>query len=219
MEGDSGSFPQYKYKEDYGMFNLEWQKENFKNHIATFTDYGNIKILDFKNPDTSNFRIRFLFEEDYCRLHISGDLGELIATNYYNMTYEKFSDFVNNTGYFEEKIDCHNRKIYTYNEEDAKHDIKERLEEYDCLDNVLEHDRFEWETDEDKLEEFYGDVLEDFSQDTGIGSKGCYALSEYFDDVWEFASDIGKRETGILDLYMLAFKLAQEQLSTGGKDA
>lgn len=27
---------------------LEKQKEHFKEHIATFTDYGNIKILDFK---------------------------------------------------------------------------------------------------------------------------------------------------------------------------
>lgn len=194
------------------MIDLEKQKENFKNHIATFTDYGNIKILDFKEPNTSHYRIRFLFEEDYCRLHISGDLGELIATNYNNMTYEKFSDFVNNVGYFEGKINCHNRKIYVYDEDDAKNDIKERLEEYDCLDNVLEHDRYEWETGEDKLEEFYEDVLEDFSQDNGIGSKGYDALSECFDDVWEFASDIGKRETGILDLYMLAFKLAQEQL-------
>ena len=199
------------------MLNLEKQNENFKNHKATFTDYGNIKILDFKEPDTSHYRIRFLFEEDYCRLHISGDLGELIATNYNNMTYEKFSDFVNNIGYFEEKIDCHNRKIYVYDEEHAKDDIKKLLEEYDCLENVLNHDRYEWETDEDKLNEFFEDVFEDFSEDNGIGSKGCDAFSEYMDDVWEFAGNIGRRETGILELYMLAFKLAQEQLKAGGK--
>lgn len=57
--------------------NLERQKERFKNHVATLTDYGNIKILDFKEPGSSIYRIRFLFEEDYYRLHISGDLGEL----------------------------------------------------------------------------------------------------------------------------------------------
>lgn len=95
--------------------NLEKQRENFKNHIAKFTDYGNIKILDFKEPESSHYRIRFLFEEDYCRLHISGDLGELVATNYSNMTYEKFSDFVNDIGYFEGKIDCMNRKrLYSF---------------------------------------------------------------------------------------------------------
>ena len=105
--------------------NLEKQKENFKDHIATFTDYGNIKILDFKRPNSSEYRIRFLFEEDHCRLHISGDLGELIASNYYNMTYEKFSDFVNDVGYFEGKIDCHNRPIYTYDEDLAREELLE----------------------------------------------------------------------------------------------
>ena len=129
---------------------LEKQKEHFKEHIATFTDYGNIKILDFKKPNSLEYRIRFLFEEDYCRLHISGDLGELIATNYNNMTYEKFSDFVNDVGYFEQKIDCHNRPIYTYDEELAREELLE----------------------------------------------------------------MAKKETGILELYMLAFKLAKEQIDS-----
>lgn len=80
------------------------------------------------------------------------------------------------------------------------------------LDDVLEHDRYDWETDDDKLEEFFESVLEDFSEDNGIGSKGYDALSEYFEDVWEFVGDIGKENTGIIDLYMMAFKLAQEQL-------
>ena len=195
---------------------LKKQKDNFKNHVAKFTDYGNIKILDFVNLNSSHYRIRFLFEEDYCKLHISGDLGELIATNYSNMTYEKFSDFVNNIGYFEEKIDCHSRKIYSYNEEDAKEDIKDIIEEYALLDVILEDDGFIWKSDEEKLEEFYNDVLEDFSQENGIGSKGYDALSKYIDDAWEFAGDIGKRSTGILDLYMLAFKMAKEQIDNGG---
>lgn len=197
------------------MIDLEKQKEYFKDHVASFTDYGNIKILDFKKPNSSEYRIRFLFEEDYYRLHISGDLGELIASNYCNMTYEKFSDFVNNVGYFKEKIDCHSRKIYVYDEDDARDDIKKYLEEYCCLEKVLNRDRCEWETDEDKLDEFFEDALGDFSQYTGIGSKGYDALEEYISDAWEFASDIGKRKTGILDLYMLAFKLAQEQLKAG----
>ena len=40
------------------MINIEAQKKNFENHIATLTDCGNIKILDFKNPESSNYRIR-----------------------------------------------------------------------------------------------------------------------------------------------------------------
>lgn len=198
------------------MVDLELQKKRFVNHVAKFTDYGNIKIVDFKMPDSGEYRIRFLFEEDYCRLHISGDLGELIATNYNNMTFKGFSDFVNDIGYFKEKIDCHNRRIYTYDSEDAEKDLKELLEEWDMTEKVLQHDRREWETDQDKLEEFYEGILEDFSENTGVGSKGYDALSEYFSDAWDFVSDIGKRPTGILDVYMLAFKLATEQLKEKG---
>ena len=57
------------------MIDLVYQEEHFKNHVAKFTDYGNIKILDFKEPGRIDYRIRFLFEEDFYRLHISGDLG------------------------------------------------------------------------------------------------------------------------------------------------
>ena len=195
------------------MIDLEREKQNFKDHVATFTDYGNIKILDFKNPNNNEYRIRFLFEQDYCRLHISGDLGELVAVNYNNMTFEGFKDFVNNIGYFNEKISCHDRRIYTYDEAEAKKDLKEILEEEEILDDILKHDRYDWETDEDKLDEFYDSVLEDFSEDTGISSKGYDVLSGYLTDVGEFVVNIGKQPTGILDLYMLAFKLAMQQLS------
>lgn len=191
--------------------NLEKQKEHFKNHIATFTDYGNIKILDFKAPNTLEYRIRFLFEEDYCRLHISGDLGELIASNYDNMTYEKFSDYVNNTSYFEEKIDCHNTAIYVYDEDKARAELMQGA--IDDGDWLIESDRYSYEDDDEKrLEYIIDDILEEFSNTTGISSSGYDALSEINPDAWEFAYDIGKTETGILDLYMLAFKLAQEQL-------
>lgn len=198
-------------------------KKYFANHKATLTDYGNIKILDFKNPESSEYRIRFLFEEDYCRLHISGDLGELVATNYNNMTYEKFArDFVNNTGYFEGKINCHSRPLYYYDEDSIKEDLKKIIEEHYCLDDILEVYRHSWDTqsiDDELLEEFFNDVLIDFSNDTGIGSDGWRVISDTVGDAFTYDSDIGKRSTHILDWYMLAFKLAQEDLRKGENNA
>ena len=44
------------------MIDIERQKKNFINHVATFQDLGYIKILDFQNPGHSEYRIRFLFE-------------------------------------------------------------------------------------------------------------------------------------------------------------
>lgn len=34
------------------LLNLEEEKKNFENHEATFQDLGNIKILDFKRPES-----------------------------------------------------------------------------------------------------------------------------------------------------------------------
>ena len=167
---------------------LERQLENFKNHIATFTDYGNIKILDFKNPESSHYRIRFLFEEDYCRLHISGDLGELIATNYNNMTFDKFKDFVDDIGYFKEKIDCCSRSIYRYDEKLAREQLKAHIEEYELL---IYTDRYSWENDDEKLEDILDDVLDDFSDSTGMGPEGHKILSEIDETEWEWTYNLG----------------------------
>lgn len=188
------------------MIDIEKQKEHFKNHVATFTDYGNIKILDFQEPGKSHYRIRFLFEEDYCRLHISGDLGELIATNYNNMCYEGFTDFVHNTGYFEGKVDCHNREFYEYDYDQAKKDLEERFEDFDFTP------KYDFEIEEELREEKLEEILDDLDPRQGLGAKAYEILSELDSDCFEYIGHIGEVETGILELYMLAFELAQQQL-------
>lgn len=191
--------------------NLEREKKNFKDHKATFTDFGNIKILDFQKPNSSYYRIRFLFEEDFYRLHISGDLGELIAANYCNMCWDKFEDFTDDIGYFDGKIICHNRPIFAYDYETAKADVMKHIKEYDLYDEVID-DQDEFMSEEDIVEEFLEDVFDDFTEERGIGHYGYEKLSEIDTDIFEVIEDFGKRSTGILDLYMLAFKLAKEQL-------
>lgn len=186
----------------------------FENHKATLTDYGNIKILDFKNPKSSEYRIRFLFEEDYCRLHISGDLGELTATNYYNMTYEKFSDMVRDVGYFEGKINCHSRPLYIYDEDAVKEDVLELIKEKYGLEELIEDYRnYDFYSKEEVLEEFYDDIFSDFSDSTGISSEARKILAKYIGEYDAYSDDIGKRKTDILDWYMFAFQLAQKQLN------
>ena len=188
------------------MLDLESQKARFKDHIATFTDYGNIKILDFKKPDSTEYRIRFMFEEDYCRLHITGDLGDLIASNYNNMTYDKFSDFVDNAGYFEEKIDYMSRKVYFYDRDKAVTDLKKLIEEYQIEDELMEN------TFNNSIEYAIDDVLENFDVDRGISEKGYEIMDKCIGDFWEEARYIGRDRTGILEVYLLAFKLATQQL-------
>ena len=195
------------------MIDIERQKKNFINHVATFQDFGNIKILDFQNPGHGEYRIRFLFEEDHYRLHISGDLGDLIAYNFTNMRYETFGDFVNDTGYFEEKICCHERPIYVYDYESAKNELISMANEYGWVTD----EEIDQEEHDAEVEQLIYEVLEDFSDRTGISQKGVEALSEYDSDCYEYAYDLGKEPTGILELYMLAFKLAQKQLKGGAE--
>lgn len=141
--------------------NLEKQKENFKNHRAIFKDLGNIKILDFKKPNSTEYRIRFLFEEDY---------------------------------------------------------ITKYIEEYNLYDDILSNG-YDFLCDKTEvIEAFLTDVLWDFTLETGIGSNGYDKFSEIDGDICDIISDFGKRETGILDLYMLAFKLAKEQLKISKED-
>ena len=193
------------------MIDIEVQKKRFKDHVAKFTDYGNIKILDFQRPGFNDYRIRFLFQEDFYRLHISGDLGELTATNYRNMNYEDFGpDFCKNPYYFEEKIDCHERPIYEYDEEKARKYLKEMLEKYELS---LPH-RYYFGTDSEAeaFEDFINDVFEDFDDDKGMSQEGYRVLSEADNDAWEYAASIGRERTGIIELYLMAFTLAQEDL-------
>lgn len=184
--------------------------ERFKNHVATFTDYDNIKILDFKNPKSSDYRIRFLFEEDYCRLHISGDLGELTACNYDNMCLNGFGDFVNNTEYFQEKVLCHNRAFHDYDEELAREQVVKHIEEYLNLSDFENY--YDWQSDEENMNDILDSIFNDFTVENGIGEKGLDVLYEVSSDAVYELRDAGQQDTGILELYMTAFKLAMEQL-------
>ena len=195
--------------------NMEVQKEHFKDHVATLIEYNNIKVLDFKNPNTNNYRIRFVFEEDYCNLHISGDLGYLSASNYNNMTYNSFSDFVNNIGYFEEKIQCHSRPLHYYDYGDAFSELQERIKDGEYTKEELLDAIYSYDTEKDMdnvISDVIDEILSDFDDTNGISQEGYEVLERIDPDCFEWAGNLGLYSSGILELYMLAFKLATEQL-------
>lgn len=193
------------------MLDLKKQEYHFRNHVAKFTDYRNIKILDFKAPGTSNYRIRFLFEEDYCRLHISGDLGHLTATNYNNMCWGKFyEDFSNNSGYFEEKVDCHDRRFYEYDETLARKQLAEWMQDEGVDDDVTESELYL------SVDETVNEIIDKLDHTKGLSESGVEMLCKLTTDTYEaygFASELGKQSTGIIDLYLMAFRLAVKQLN------
>ena len=54
--------------------------------------------------------------------------------------------------------------------------------------------------------------MHDFDDVRGLSYHGYDILADFIPDFFEDAPYIGRYNTGIIDLYMLAFKLAQKQL-------
>ena len=94
----------------------ELLRERFKNYVATLADYGNIKIIDFRNPDEPIEHIRFIVDEDENKLHITGRLGELISCmEYYELPYDGFLDY----DAFSASVICSSQHVYEYDKEEA----------------------------------------------------------------------------------------------------
>ena len=182
------------------MINLETAADHFKDHVATLKDYGDIKILDFKKPESQHYHIRFTFDESCGYVNISGDLGFLTAVQRGSMTYDNFSSY-SSPEYFEEKVVCHDRPFYEYDEELVRKELKEWIGDQDYPE---------------KIEEAIDEIMEDFDDETGISQDGWDRMTDIDPDAWEIARDFGKKRTGIVELYLLAFLLAKKQIE--GRD-
>ncbi|MEA4922183.1 MAG: hypothetical protein VB031_02310 [Eubacteriaceae bacterium] len=177
-------------------------KKLLKDHVAKLSDYGNIKVLDFKRPDSGVYRMRFIFEEDYCRLHISGDLGALSATNFNNMCLEKFGDFTRDTDYFREKINCSEHDLFYFDEEKAKEELSAYFENAGI--------------EESEATYYVESVLFEFTDSDGMSDRGRGRLAMILDDDYEafkLMQELGKPPTDILDWYTAAFELACDDLA------
>ena len=181
------------------MFIKEKYEKRFSEHIAKLSDYGAIKVLDFSKPGTCIDAIRFIFDEAKYTLFISGDFGELVAYNFKNMVFDKFmSDFADNPGYFRCKVECSSRPMFCFNEEKARAEILE-------MDPYISDDTL-------------GDIFQDFDEDSGIGYEGYQILDDLIDDACEARFWLGLIPTDYAELYLLAFKLAMEQLGKETKE-
>ncbi|EOI9075080.1 hypothetical protein ACETGG_01435 [Streptococcus pyogenes] len=178
----------------------------FENHIAKIVDLDSATIIDYYNPDYAlQYNLRFIFDKKNCTLAITGDFGELTAHNFYNLgDYHKtYEHFCGNPSYFVEKITSSSRNIYTYDYEEAKSFILERL--FD------EHDKIEQEVSEniDGLFEFFNDTY-GFQH---ISDDSKEWLENYDLDYWEWIDYAGKNVSNIIYLYLDAYRRAYEYLT------
>ena len=195
---------------------LELQKEMFANHVATLKDYGDIKVLDFQKPGSNYYRIRFMFEEDHDRVHISGDLGELIAYNYAGLNFRNFIDYCRRECiFFKLRVKCSSNPLYTYDRELAEKQLLQKTKDNYTLDRIADY--FDVCEPEDAVKPFIENVLDGFSDTEGICEIGERKLLNIDYSAFDSIDEIGLEEgPDVFDVYLLAFKLAYKQLQEKG---
>ena len=195
---------------------LDVQKKMFADHVATLRDYGDIKILDFQKPGSNYYRIRFIFEEDHDRVHISGDLGELIAYNYAGLNFRNFIDCCRRDHiFFKIRVKCSSQPLYTYDRELAEKQLLQKTKDNYVLDRIADY--FDVCEPEDAVKPFMEKVLDGFSDTEGICEIGERTLLNIDYSSFDPIDEIGLEEgPDIFDLYLLAFALAYRQLQDKG---
>lgn len=192
------------------MLDEEKWKVHFRDYKATYTENDNVKIIDFNNPKFSDSGIRFLIKQSSF-LHISGECGRLMATSYFDMTFDKVSDFSKNIGYFAQHVEYCSRDIYRYNKDKATEQLR-------ALAASRKNMYYAKDYEEKQLCHLIDETLQDFNEKDGIGVDGMERLSDFCnffnlkESPFDFGKNIGREETGILDVYMLAFRLAMKEL-------
>lgn len=185
----------------------ETYRERFATHKATLIqDTDRYLAIDWRKSNGSgDYYVNYIIDKKRGSLIISGDLGDCIATWYNKLDAAKVKSYVKDVSYFMGKFQCASDS-YTYNEDDAMADIKDRLgADFDCLDFS------------DSIDEFWDDleieISESTSRDTFLPTSKLIEMIEQIDpDYHEWLYSCGQRIHPRVYLWAVGFQMACDQL-------
>lgn len=180
----------------------------FNNHKAEITKHDDITILDWREPGTVIYSVRYIFCGS--RLYISGDIGDAIFNLTWIATPESFKGI--ELSYFLSKLSCHARERWYFDERKAMDDLKEWYEE-DSFDAG--------EKSRKEILEIYSNVKEIIKSVSTPKEFEMELVNYYMDNSFyyydsedfSFISDFGKKLPMCYVAYLLGIKLANEQLN------
>ncbi|MFR7529624.1 MAG: hypothetical protein ACLUU0_06465 [Anaerostipes hadrus] len=118
--------------------------------------------------------------------------------NYRNMCWNQFDDFVNDIDYFQEKILCHNRSFFVYDQEQAEEDITKYIEEHNLYDDILSNG-YDFLSDKTEvIEAFLTDVLWDFTPETELAAKDMINFQRLIQTFLKLLTILVKNRQGYL---------------------
>lgn len=184
---------------------IDQAKKNFRNHKAKFKQFDGISTLDWRNIDgSSNYYVRYVFDEDKGCLYITGDLGSAVVRLTEKATLESLSSYINSVDYFLGKILCSTDK-YVYDVELARNELEQHLISPDA---EYEDKRLE------ELRELVADTLECFDTFKGfdLSEDVEERLSKEDADYWEWIYTIGKDVDTRIILWLVGLQMAHNQI-------
>lgn len=183
-------------------------KRIFKDFQAKkLVDDKNFLVIDWKNKNGSGeYSIRYTLDIEKGNFIVTGDAGYCIASWYNHLTPDNLCKFLNNIGYFKEKINCWTES-YTYRYKDIKDDLF-----------VLKNDLL---NDTDFSEEEIDEDIEEILSMAEYIEKGMASYpdlidiyTKYYSDWWDSGfSTLGRRISDRIYLWAAGFQMAWKQLS------
>lgn len=176
-------------------------KEHFAHHKAIFRQLDGMSTLDWRNENgSSNYYVRYVFDESHGFLYLSGDLGTAAVELTERATLKALSGY--EVGYFMEKIRC-STDLYRYDTEIAKEDLTYYL----------------WYCEEDENEkmtisEFITDLLSslDTRQGLNLTEEQENRLSELNSGYWEWISNVGQCVDTRVVCWLVGLQMAWKQV-------
>lgn len=183
-------------------------KRIFKDFQAKkLVDDKNFLVIDWKNKNGSGeYSIRYTLDMEKGNFIVTGDVGYCITSWYNHLTPDNLCKFLNNIGYFKEKINCWTES-YTYRYKNIKDDLF-----------VLKNDLL---NDTDFSEEEIDEDIEEILSMAEYIEKGMASYpdlidiyTKYYSDWWDSGfSTLGRRISDRIYLWAAGFQMAWKQLS------
>lgn len=176
-------------------------RDNFKDHIATLTEHGDLEVLEWRKPGTGNYYVRYVFDKN--RVYISGDLGEAVFWLTWKADIHSFNNI--GLGYFHEKLKAYHEDKYDFDLDKAVKRLREWL-------NELKDDGVEY--DHDEMQELFEGVR-NCSQEwewVEVIHEHQDFISELELDYWEWFYNIGRTYPMRFQSYLIGLQMASEQL-------
>lgn len=188
----------------------------FKDHVATVTEHGSVTFLDWSEPGTSFYSVRYIFSGS--SLFITGDIGDAVFSLTRRATIDSFEG--TNLSYLMRKLSCSSRDRWNFDDETAYQQLDEWLDEsiHDLTDDSGEAIDDYHERIIQQCKDIHRDLRSAVFQyhNEAVYKHEVWRCYQEYDDTdaeeFEMISDFGRQLPNEFIAYLLGIQMANEQL-------